>query len=174
MLIRCRDAKNCGSLQSNTWNLDNCDMFLPGRRGEGGAGPHDNAANCKSAGADLGEEFPWVTWTGCGTHGLDLFLEDVEELEWAKELIKEARELVKFVNNHHKSVAIFRDHSDLELLRPGDTRFATAFMMLERLQEVRQALESMVVDPKWRTWVQAGLPAFRVKADDVKSMVSPN
>jgi hypothetical protein len=68
----------------------------------------DNAANCKAAGGELEEQFPWLTWIGCGTHGLDLFLEDVGKLDWAKEPISEVHELVKFISNHHKSLAIFR------------------------------------------------------------------
>ncbi|KAL0040440.1 hypothetical protein WJX77_007114 [Trebouxia sp. C0004] len=37
--------------------------------------------------------------------------------------------------NHQKSHAIFKQYSKLELLRPGETRFATVFIMLDRMRE---------------------------------------
>jgi hypothetical protein len=113
-----------------------------------------------------------LTWTGCGTHGLDLFLEDVGKLDWAKEPISEVHELVKFISNHHKSLAIFRKHSELQLLRPADTRFTTAYIMVERVIEVRHALEETVVDAEWRTWSWRGSASLRDEADEVKSTVS--
>lgn len=36
----------------------------------------------------------------------------------------------------------------------GDTRFATNFIMLERLLEVRQALEELVVSVPWKEWAK--------------------
>ena len=49
---------------------------------------------------------------------MDILLEDIGKLDWVGELLKPAVMLVKFINNHSSSLAIFRSHSDLELLRP--------------------------------------------------------
>lgn len=40
----------------------------------------------------------------------------------------------------------------LELLRPGDTRFGTHFIMLERMLKVRPALQQMAFSTDWEDW----------------------
>jgi hypothetical protein len=132
----------------------------------------DSAAACKAAGTLVAARFPHITWTPCTAHCLDLLLEDIGSLAWAKDTLKEAKGLVHFLTNHHKSLAIFRTHSELELLKPAETRFATAFMLMDRLVEVKQALEETVVDREWRAWVDGSSAALRDAAEDVKSLVS--
>jgi proline dehydrogenase len=108
----------------------------------------DSAAVCKAAGKLVEQEFSWITWTSCTPHCLDLLLEDVGKLPWAAEVVAEATAVVKFITNHHRSQALFRGKSALDLLKPGDTRFATNFIMLE----VREALQELVVGREWREW----------------------
>lgn len=40
-------------------------------------------------------------------------------MDWAASLVKSGREIVKFINNHQSSLAIFREHSKLDLAMPG-------------------------------------------------------
>jgi hypothetical protein len=40
----------------------------------------------------------------------------------------------------------------LDLLKPGDTHFATNFIMLDRMLEVKEALQELVVGREWREW----------------------
>jgi hypothetical protein len=54
----------------------------------------------------------------------------------------------------------------------ADTRFVTAFIMLERLVEVKQSLEETVVARDWKDWLERQSAALRDEADDVKSTVS--
>jgi hypothetical protein len=66
-----------------------------------------------------------------------------------------AREIIKFITNHHQSQAIYREYSKLELLKVVETRYASNFIMLHRLVEVKPALMSMVVGVTWAEWRQA-------------------
>eukprot|EP00253_Pinus_taeda_P004206 PITA_04206 len=77
------------------------------------------------------------------------------KVSWIKELTGEAREIVKFITNHHQSQAILREYSKLELLKVAETRYASNFLMLRRLVEVKHALVSMVVSQLWIEWRQA-------------------
>jgi hypothetical protein len=52
------------------------------------------------------------------------------KLDWVSSVIAETRTALKFITNHHKSLAFFRNLSKLEFLKPGETRFATNFIML--------------------------------------------
>ncbi len=60
--------------------------------------------------------------------------------------------MVKFITNHHRSQALFRGKSALDLLKPGDMRLATNFIMLDCMLEVREALQKLVVGREWREW----------------------
>jgi hypothetical protein len=112
----------------------------------------DSATVYKVAGRLVEQEFSWITWTPCTPHCLDLLLEDVGKLPWTAEVVAEAKAVVKFITNHHRSRALFREKFVLDLLKPGDTRFATNFIMLDRMLEVREALQELVVDREWREW----------------------
>jgi len=79
---------------------------------------------------------------------LDLLLEDVGKLPW----VAEGKVVVKFITNHHRSQALFRGKSVLDLPKPGDTHFATNFIMLDRMLEVKEALQKLVVGREWREW----------------------
>ena len=69
-------------------------------------------------------------------------------------MIKKARLICVFIKNHHASQAIFRRLSpNLSINVPTETRFATNFIMIDRLVQVRNALERMVVDDDWNTFM---------------------
>jgi hypothetical protein len=98
------------------------------------------------------QEFSWITWTSCTPHCLDSLLEDVGKLPWVAKVVAEAKAVVKFITNHHWSQALFRGKSTLDLLKPGDTRFATNFIMMDCMLEVREVLQELVVGWEWREW----------------------
>jgi len=72
----------------------------------------DGASNCKSSWQIISDTFPHITCSPCAAHCLDLLLEDLSKIEWIKKQFKEGTEIVYFVTSHHKSLAIFRKHSD--------------------------------------------------------------
>jgi hypothetical protein len=76
------------------------------------------------------------------------------KLDWVSSVIAEARTALKFITNHHKSLVLFRSLSKLELLKPGETKFATNFIMLQRMHEVKASLQQLVVNDAWGEWNQ--------------------
>ena len=71
-----------------------------------------------------------------------------------KKLVKKAQVICVFIKNHHASQAIFRRLSPiLSICLPIETRFATNFIMIECLIQVCNALEKMVVDADWYTFL---------------------
>jgi hypothetical protein len=116
----------------------------------------DNAPICKVAGLIVESRYNHIFWTPCIVHNLNLILEEIEsKTEWIKEVTRQAREIIKFITNHHQYQAIYREHSKLELLKVVETRYASNFIMLRRLVEVKTALMSMVMDVTWAEWKQA-------------------
>ncbi|CAL8465877.1 g5413 [Coccomyxa elongata] len=61
----------------------------------------------------------------------------------------------------------WKDHK--ELLRPGETRFYTAHIMLARLLEMKDVVQRTVVSPEWTEW--ADKPAYREQAAEVKTIL---
>jgi hypothetical protein len=64
--------------------------------------------------------------------------------------MKKAQRICTFVKNHHASQAMFRRFSsNLSIHAPTKTRFATNFLMIDRLRLLRNALKRMIIDDDW-------------------------
>jgi hypothetical protein len=55
----------------------------------------------------------------------------------------------------------FRKYSKLELLKPGETRFATQFIMLDRLKYCKQAVVNCYIDPSLAESVSAKSQSYK-------------
>ena len=96
-----------------------------------------------------------IFWTPCIVHNINMILEEIEQkTAWIKEVTGQVKEIIKSITNHHQSQAIYREYSKLELLKVVETRYASNFIMLHRLVEVKPALMSMVVGATWAEWRQ--------------------
>lgn len=82
-------------------------------------------------------------------------LKDIGKIPWVKTMVAEARDLQMFICNRHTSLALFRSFSKKEFIKPVETRYTTYFLLLERMLEVENALQSMVVTPAWRKWPES-------------------
>jgi hypothetical protein len=68
--------------------------------------------------------------------------------------MKKARRICTFVKNHHASQAMFRRFSpNLSIRAPTETRFATNFIMIDCLRLLRNALERMIIDDDWPSFL---------------------
>ena len=108
----------------------------------------DNAPNMLGSSRMLETRYPHIYVQGCAAHCLDLLLEDWGKQDWVKHIVRKARLICLWVRNHHSSMALFRRMCpNLTIRLPVETRFATNFIMIERLVELRNAFERMVIDP---------------------------
>ena len=115
----------------------------------------DNAPVMSSAACDVMRLNPHMYVQGCAAHCLDLLLEDWAQQDWMKKVVKKAQLIYVFIKNHHASQAIFRRLSlNLSMNVPIETRFATNFIMIDYLVQVRNALERMIVDDEWYTFME--------------------
>ena len=69
----------------------------------------------------------------------------------------QAKEIVKFIRGHHYSLYLWREHAEHELLLPAETRFATSFIMADRLHNEKQSAVETVADRKWAQWLNGTL-----------------
>ena len=97
----------------------------------------------------VSDKYPHIYFQGCVVHALNLLLKDWAKQTWIKNYVKAAEAVVKFFKKRHMPLAIFRKYKTrLSLLKPLETRFASYFIMIDRLLEVKDALKQSVVDPQ--------------------------
>jgi hypothetical protein len=114
----------------------------------------DNASAMLGALDDLVRTYLHLYKQGCCAHILNLLLEDWRKEELFKALIIRAKRVCIYIRNHHATMALYRHYSPrLSLKVPPETRFACNFLMIARMLEVRDALEGMVIDPRWNEYV---------------------
>jgi hypothetical protein len=114
----------------------------------------DNASAMLGALDDLVRIYPHLYKQGCCAHILDLLLEDWGKEELFKALIIRAKRVCIYIRNHHATMALYRHYSPrLSLKVPPETRFACNFLMIARMLEVKDALERMVIDPRWNEYM---------------------
>ena len=121
----------------------------------------DSARVCKLVGLIVESTYRQIFWTPC-VHALKNTLKDFEKIDWIKAMVFEARDVQMFICNHHTSLALFRTFSKKEFLKPVDTRYASYFILLERMLEVQEALQYMVVNAEWNRWHESSKPNERL------------
>ena len=110
----------------------------------------DNASNNMGAKKMLLEKRPKIFWSSCATHTINLMLQGIGSLKRFKTIIDQAKNLTIFIYAHHKTLALMRVATKRrDVIRPGVTRFASAFLTLQSLLEKKDALRYMVVERAW-------------------------
>ena len=115
----------------------------------------DAAAVCRSAGLLIQSRYQHIYWTPCCVHALNNALKDIGKIQWISDLVTAARDVQMFICNHHTSLAMYRAHTRKEFLKPTDTRYASYFLLLERMLEVQAPLQALVVSPEWARWSES-------------------
>ncbi|KAI0488470.1 hypothetical protein KFK09_028303 [Dendrobium nobile] len=109
----------------------------------------DNASAYKAASQMLMEKRTHLYWTPCAAHCIDLILEDLGDLPQHKSALSRAKKITKFIYNHSWVLSLMTKFSKKEIICSATTRFATSYLTLQSLMEVRQPLELMFTSTKW-------------------------
>ncbi|CAM8905607.1 unnamed protein product [Rhodiola kirilowii] len=110
----------------------------------------DNGANFKAAGRKLCDRILTLYWTPCAAHCLDLMLEDIAKIKAFSVCITHARNITTFIYRHGRLLSQMREKtSGKDIVRPGATRFATAFLTLQSLWGHKDALRKLFGGDAW-------------------------
>ncbi|XP_075645144.1 uncharacterized protein LOC142616155 [Castanea sativa] len=125
----------------------------------------DNASVMKAAGSIVEAEYPYIFWSPCVVHSLNLALKNIcapknslqdevayNECNWIAQVLDEATFIRIFITNHSMRLAIFNSFSPLKLLAVAETRFASIIIMLKRLFQVKQHFRNMVISEEWMSY----------------------
>ncbi|XP_057994952.1 uncharacterized protein LOC131175260 [Hevea brasiliensis] len=111
-----------------------------------------NASNNVAAGRILEANFPHLYWTPCAAHCIDLMFEDIFKIHVFKETFRKAVELTGFIYGSSGVLNMLQKFTNgVELLRPGQTRFATAFITLGRIHLQKANIRKMFTSESWTT-----------------------
>jgi hypothetical protein len=91
----------------------------------------DNASNNMGAKRLLFVKWPHIFWTSCGSHIINLMLQGIGSLPRFKKVLEQAKAFTIFVHGHITTLDCMRHFMEgREIIRPGVTRFASAFLTL--------------------------------------------
>ena len=154
---------------------------------------------CTSSFKFINEKYPHVFCFICPAHSLDNFLKNVfsdkekikmksieGDWDWGSSIFldpfTEAWDVIKFVSNHSMPHSIFRDiakdpktwvetPSFCELIRWGETRFASRLLMLQRYHSLRIVVESLVSNIEYKRWLGSQDVDKRKKGEQIRLTV---
>nr|XP_043624823.1 uncharacterized protein LOC122596332 isoform X2 [Erigeron canadensis] len=110
----------------------------------------DDASNNMEAAKLLKATRPKIFWTSCATHAINLMLEGIGALPRYKKILDQAKELTIFIYSHNKTLAMMRKFTKKKnIVRPGVTRFASAYLTLQSLSQKKEQLRHMFSSPEW-------------------------
>ncbi|PRQ22552.1 putative transcription factor/ chromatin remodeling BED-type(Zn) family [Rosa chinensis] len=110
----------------------------------------DNASNNMAAIDLMKLKRPNIFWTSCATHTLNLMLQGIGNQPRFKGVIERAKSFTIYIYAHHKTLALMRKFTKKrDIVRPGVTRFATAFLTLQSLMEKKNELRAMITSDEW-------------------------
>ncbi|XP_073065998.1 uncharacterized protein [Primulina eburnea] len=110
----------------------------------------DNATNNMDAAKLMKEKQPGVFWSSCATHTVNLMLESFGKLPRFKKIIDQAKSFTIFIYAHHKTLSLMRSFTKKrDIVRPGVTRFASNFLILQSLIEKKSSLRAMFTSDTW-------------------------
>ncbi|KAK2654059.1 hypothetical protein Ddye_013915 [Dipteronia dyeriana] len=99
----------------------------------------DNASNNMAATKMLKVKMPSIFWSSCAIHTINLMLEGIDKLPKFKNTLEEAKSFTIFIYAHHTTLTLIRAFTrKRDIVRPGVTRFASAFLTLASLLEKKK------------------------------------
>ncbi|XP_056847396.1 uncharacterized protein LOC108830587 [Raphanus sativus] len=115
----------------------------------------DNTPNYKASGRLLAERYPNLSWSPCAAHCMNLILEDVGNMPNVQELVYVVSKVTIFVYNHKSTLNFLRKRQGWrEIICPGETRFATPFIALQKAFAHKDDLQALVVDQEFRQFLK--------------------
>jgi hypothetical protein len=91
----------------------------------------DNASNNTGAKKLLFAKQPNIFWTSCGSHTINLMLEGIGSLPRFKKVLDQAKAFTILIYGQTSTLDCMRHFiEEREIIRPGVTRFASAFLTL--------------------------------------------
>lgn len=95
-------------------------------------------------------KYPHLYWSPCAAHCIDLIFEDIFKISILKKTYERAVMINGYIYNRPQLLNMMRDFTGgRDVVRPGKTRFATAFLTMKRFQVQKVNLRKMFTSETW-------------------------
>ncbi|XP_042477690.1 uncharacterized protein LOC122059052 [Macadamia integrifolia] len=122
----------------------------------------DNESNYKKVGIKMMNNPRFQLFlTPYAAHCIDLMLKDMGKLKIMQNVVERARQVSTFAYNHGFSLNLLREKCGSDLVRPGLTRFATNYIVLQSFESKKIGLRSMFTSNEWFDWRELGSTSGR-------------
>ncbi|CAI7830052.1 unnamed protein product [Closterium sp. NIES-53] len=118
----------------------------------------DSGSNYAAACRELMTEYPHIEHIPYATHVLDLLMEDIGKMGWAKDIVTRGDTLISFVRNHHFARGYMQSElvnggKGKQVLKPAGTRFGTNYIAMHAALADREAMkEGKMTAVAWWSW----------------------
>ena len=104
----------------------------------------DSAAKNVLASKYLMSRYPYLYWTPCAAHCLDLIFEDIFKIPTFRKTFDRAVKVNAYIYSRTSMLNLMRQFTkQKEMVRPAKTRFATAFITLKRFHIQKNNLKKL-------------------------------
>lgn len=130
----------------------------------------NNASKNTGANVMSKSQRPKIFWTSCATHTINLMVEEIGKLKQFAPAITKVKHMTCFLYAHHTTLAPTRLHTrKRDIVRPGVTRFASAFLTLQSLAAKRKQLTDMCCSETWENCKQTRTKKGKVAHSTIMS-----
>ncbi|KMT01813.1 hypothetical protein BVRB_9g210950 [Beta vulgaris subsp. vulgaris] len=97
-------------------------------------------------------KFPHVFWSHCTSHSIHLLMEEIAELDWMKSVVLCARGIEQVISSYQRysSCVVY---NSMEISDTLSMKFAPSFCLVERIFQMKQELQEIVVSNEWKQWM---------------------
>ena len=90
---------------------------------------------------------PSVPYFGCFTHKLDWVFQDILVVPWVQRLLGQCKRVIHVFRRHQRIRVAFVEIAGLVILKHGDTRHGTWYIVIHRILEVKYKLQEFTSSP---------------------------
>ncbi|PON75282.1 HAT, C-terminal dimerization domain containing protein [Trema orientale] len=97
-------------------------------------------------------KFPHLFWSPCTSHSIHRLMDEIAELDWIKSVVICAKEIEQCIITYQQfSPSMFPENLK-GCPDPLALKFAPFFCIVQRIFELKQPLQELVVSEEWKQW----------------------
>ncbi|XP_040991643.1 uncharacterized protein LOC121238717 isoform X2 [Juglans microcarpa x Juglans regia] len=131
----------------------------------------DTSPSYKEAGKLLMEKYKTFFCTACGSHCIDLILEEIGKIDLIKEVLAKARQVTQFIYNNAWVLNLMRKKTGgRDIIQHATTRFVSIFLTLQSIVSLKGHLHQMFTGT---AWMNSNFSKQRVGLEVAEIIVDP-
>ncbi|XP_050213239.1 uncharacterized protein LOC126664745 isoform X2 [Mercurialis annua] len=106
----------------------------------------------KSTESYILSKFPHIFWSPCTSRSILMLMEEIAEMEWVKPIILCSKAIEQWMTTYQHGTSCIFFQSLKESCDLISAKFAPSYLFVQRIFELRQTLQEVVVSEEWKQW----------------------